>query len=47
MDKEVIYTLNDLIPYIQSVSNIVSIGIGIILGGFVWGGFIIGFNNVE
>lgn len=42
MDK---LTLIDIMPYIEIVSNFVSMGFGILLGGLIFGGFMYGFKN--
>lgn len=38
-------TLKEFFPYIEIVSNFVSMGFGILLGGIIFGGFIYGFKN--
>lgn len=40
-----IYTLTDIFPYIQILGNIISFGVGTILGGLLFGGFVYGFNS--
>lgn len=39
------FSISDFFKYIEIVSNIVSFGIGVLLGSFVCGGFINGFNH--
>lgn len=40
-------TLEQLFPYIDYVSNMVSVGIGVVLGGIIFGGFMYGFKNSD
>jgi hypothetical protein len=38
-------TLEQVMPFIETVSNLVSFGFGIIFGGIVFGGFLYGFKH--
>lgn len=41
------YTLTDIFSYIEFLGNIISFGVGTILGGLLFGGFVYGFNSDE